>query len=212
VPELASRCAQKRSEISSAEAECRVLKAGPRGNETPGQTTPQALEAAIRAAELDAARAHVQTLQAELKFLQSQHEKQQVCSPVCGLVTTPHVKERIGQLLKEGDLICVIEEPADLELEIMIAEQDLQRVRTGQSVVIKPRALPHNTFQSKVDRIAPVATTGPAQSNVLVYCRLSGSELRPGMSGQARISCGAKPIARVVGNRLLRFLRTEFWW
>lgn len=36
--------------------------------------------------------------------------------------------------------------------------------------------------------------------------------IRPGMTGTARVSCGRSTVARVVGSRALRYLRTEFWW
>jgi len=50
----------------------------------------------------------------ELKDLEGLATKRAVFSPVSGIITTPHLKERRGQYLHEGDLICVVEEPADV--------------------------------------------------------------------------------------------------
>jgi hypothetical protein len=32
------------------------------------------------------------------------------------------------------------------------------------------------------------------------------------MTGHARIDCGSGPVGKVVALRLLRYVRTEFWW
>jgi hypothetical protein len=95
------------------------------------------------------------------------------------------------------------------------------RVQCGQPVRLKARALPFETFRVQVDRIAPTACRTPekaavpgAQGAVTVYCRLekSASAILPGMTGYARIATGQRPLGRIVFDRALRFLRTEFWW
>jgi hypothetical protein len=50
---------------------------------------------------------------------------------------------------------------------------------------------------------------------VPVYCRLTEAPpavLRPGMTGFARISCGERAMGRVLADKALRYVRTEFWW
>src|SRR5262249_46766766 len=150
----------------------------------------------------------------------------QVYSPVAGLVTTPRLKEKIGRYYQEGELICEIEEPENLEAEIALDESDLARVEVGQTVELKCRVLPFQTFHAEVVRIAPRASRaeGPATApkaargelpgTVAVYCRLEGEDttLRPGMTGHARVSCGRRTPGEIAGERILRFLRTEFWW
>jgi multidrug resistance efflux pump len=149
-----------------------------------------------------------------------------VFSPIAGLVTTPHLKEKAGQYLKEGDLICVIEEPSSLEVEIAVTEQEVGRVQPGQVVDLKARALPFATLHAEVSRVAPGAVRGevtpaagaPArtdtQTTVTVYCQLENApeELRPGLTGYARIYCGRRSLGSIALERGLRLLRTEFWW
>jgi hypothetical protein len=88
------------------------------------------------------------------------------------------------------------------------------RVRPGQAVKLKARAMPFQTFRTEVDRIAPAAGKGEAQSNLTVYCRLDNhaASLRPGMSGHARIATGTRSPGLILVDRTLRYLRTEFWW
>src|SRR5205823_1665902 len=114
----------------------------------------------------------------------------------------------------EGDLIAEVEDPSGMEAEIVLQEQEVTRVEVGQRVELKARALPFHGFQGKVDRIATAATRGDLQSTVTVYCRLEdpAAELRSGMSGYARVSCGSRCVGGLLLDRVLRYLRTEFWW
>ena len=134
--------------------------------------------------------------------------------PGRGVITTTRMKDKVGQYVREGDLICVSEEPGDLEAEIAVAEQDIARIQPGQEVALKARALAFDTFRTRVDRIAPAAGPGEGQSCVKVFCRLGDypADLRPEMTGHARIYTGRRPIGAIVVDRALRWLRTEFWW
>ncbi len=137
-----------------------------------------------------------------------------VYSPAGGVVVTPRLKEKIGQYLEGGDLICEIQEPSELEAEIKLAEQDVLQVAVGQAVDLKCRALPFETFRVQVDRIASAAVKGDIQATVTVCCRLENTSgaLQPGMSGYARIYSVRRPIGTIAMDRALRFLWTEFWW
>jgi membrane fusion protein (multidrug efflux system) len=132
---------------------------------------------------------------------------------------TPRLKERVGQFLHEGDLICLVEDPTILRAEVKLPEQEVERVRPGQRVELKARALPFEPFTGTVERLAPAVATdyGPTsagQNTVTVYVAIDGlhDDLKPGMTGHARVNCGRAASGRVLGEKLLRFLRTEFWW
>jgi multidrug efflux pump subunit AcrA (membrane-fusion protein) len=172
------------------------------------------LEAGTRPEEIAAQRARLASFNEELKHLEDQRRKQDVFCPIPGLMTTPRLKEKVGQYLREGDLIAVVEARATLELEIALAEQDVARVRPGQAIRLKARALPYETFTTVVDRVAPSGTRGEAQSSVTVYGRLDHApdDLRTEMTGYARIETGQRPIGTILIDRMLRFVRTEFWW
>jgi multidrug efflux pump subunit AcrA (membrane-fusion protein) len=178
------------------------------------QATLTLLEAGTRPEEIEAERARLARMQDEARYLEEVQARLPIHCPVAGVVTTPRLKEKVGQFVREGDLICVVEDPALLEAEVALAEQDVARVRAGQPVQMKVRALPFDTFTGVVDRIAPAAGHGDVQSTVTLYCRLENDrgELRSGMTGHARVWTGRHSVGRVLCDRLLRFFRTEFWW
>jgi putative peptide zinc metalloprotease protein len=171
------------------------------------------MEAGSRPEEIDAERARLARLEEELRYLTELGVKLAVTSPVAGVITTPRLKEKVGQYLHEGDLIGVVEEPGGLEAEVALPEQDAARVQAGHTVKLKARATPLETVEVPVDRIAPAAGKAEVQSTVTVYCRLGdqAASLRPGMTGHARIVIGRRPPGRIFLDRALRYLCTEFW-
>jgi multidrug resistance efflux pump len=194
--EAETELARRENELADAEATLRLLDAGP------------------RAEEVEAERARMARLQEEAGYLEQLTTRLPVHSSEPGVVTTPRLKEKVGQYLREGELICVVEESACLEVEIALSEEDVGRVQPGQRVALRARTLPFETLSARVDRIAPAAGRGEAQSTVAVYCRLGERrpELRPGMTGYGRVYVGRRPVGGILLDRAVRFLRTECWW
>lgn len=172
------------------------------------------LEAGARPEEIAAERARLARAQEEVHHLEDVRKRLTVCTTGGGVVTTPRLKETVGQYYREGDLICLIEEPNSVEVEITVAEEDVARVAPGQEIALKVRALPFETLSARVVRVAPAAAHGDVQAKVTVYGRLEAcpAELLPGMTGYARIYTGPTTPGNYLGARLLRYLRTEFWW
>src|SRR5262249_19287599 len=115
------------------------------------------LEAGTRPEEVEAERSRLARLQEGARYLETLQARLQVYCPVSGLVMTPALKQKGGQYLKEGDLICEVEDPTVLEAEITLPEQDAADVRPGQAMTLKARALPFETFAGQVTRVAPGA-------------------------------------------------------
>lgn len=236
---LLARQAVSRQEYDAAERDYQVCKsrldqaeAEKRAREAQGTITAEAevtrrsmewaeargalvlLEAGSRPEQLAAACARVDRLAEEEQYLEGLREKQTMLCPVAGLLTTPRLREKTGQFVQQGDLICVVEVPDSVAVEIAIAEQYVERVEAGQTISLKPRALPFGRLAATVIRVAPSTTRIESQSSITVHGRLAqtGPALRPGATGWARIYLGPRPIGEILLQRGLRFLRTEFWW
>ena len=172
------------------------------------------LQAGSRAEQIEAAEAVAARLREELVFLRETSGRLTICSPIAGSITTCRLKEKVGQYIAEGALICEVEDAATLEVIISMNEDQAAKLRSGQHVRLKARSLPFELFEVQVDRIAPRAVAGDVQNAVNVYCRLDDPEgkLRSGMTGHARIVCGRDSAASLLTKKVLRFIRTEFWW
>jgi putative peptide zinc metalloprotease protein len=226
--------AEERKRKAIAENELKQIEAAKRSREAEGvivfegelarrekeladtKATLKLLEAGNRPEDIDAERARRARLAEEFNFLKELETKAEVSTPVGGLVTTPRLKEKSGQHLEKGELICVIEDLSSLEAEIAVSEQDASRIASGEAVSLKPRSQPYLTLRSQVERIAPAATLAEKATHgtVTVYCRLDNADgtLRSGMTGFGRIHHQKRPLGLIALDRAQRYLRTEFWW
>ena len=215
------------SQIAEAEADRRVKEAnGLRNVEAEisrreqeladAESQLDLLQAGTRPEEIAAEVARQEQLQEQLRFLNSQQEKLIVRSTVSGVVATPRMHEKIGQLATQGLTICAIENGSKSRVEIAVGEDDVLGVTSGQQVILKARALPFDTFEATVEHIATAATQqSPKQRNVLVvHCELNNQDgrLHSGMTGFGRIFRGNRTLGNVMLSKAMRYLRTEFWW
>jgi multidrug resistance efflux pump len=174
------------------------------------------MEAGTRQEEIEAEQARDARLQEELSYLLGMQSRLLVTSSQAGVVTTPRMNEKIGQYVREGELLCIVEELDVMEAEIALDEQRLERVKAGQPVFVKLRTAPLATYAARVERVGSAAVKSDArdpQAHVTVYCRLDqcAADLRPGMTGYARVSTGRRPLGKILADHAIRMLRTEFW-
>ena len=155
------------------------------------------LELGTRPQEVEAERARLARLREEARYLEELRDRLQIFCPVDGLITTPRLKEKVGQYFKEGDLICSVDRLSQVEVEIALDEQDVPHVGEGSPVHLNARAFPARPFQGEVARIAPATRkeqsgdpTRPAPPSrpdapgtITVYATVhDGEDLQAGMT------------------------------
>lgn len=178
------------------------------------RATLNLMEAGTRPELLEAKRAELERVREELAYLQQTKERQTLRSPIHGTIVTPDLHMKKGTFLQEGELFCEVVDASRVKVEIAVPEHAAARVKQGQPIEVKPRALPYQTFEGTVDRIAPVVDQSETNSTARIYCWIENhnQHLRPGMSGYARVYLGTRPLGAVLLDRLSRFVRREFWW
>lgn len=182
------------------------------------------LEAGSRPEEIDAAKAKLARLREELKFLNDERTKLAIRAPISGVVSTPRMHEKSGQMIPKGGLVCTIENVSTANIEITVLEEDVVGLEAGQRVRLKARSLPFETAEAEVRRVSPTiaatAAVAPGQPpastppTFTVYCRIPNDDgrLKAGMTGFAKILRDRKPLGNVVVGKVLKYVRTEFWW
>ncbi len=178
------------------------------------EATLKLMEAGSRQAEIEAAQAQLARLREQEENLDQLAARLVIQCPISGVVTTARLRERLGQFLHPGDLVCVVEDLQRMEIEIQLSEQDVNATCVGQVVELRARAMPHKKFEARVSRLGAAAAKGDAQSTVTIYCEIDNpdSELRSGMTGFARVFTGRRPLGTIAADRVLRFFRTQYWF
>src|SRR6267143_549336 len=195
---------------------------------------PALLVAGTRPEEIDAAEAEIARLQAQRDYLAEQLRLVDVATPISGVITTPtrQLRDMIGRQVNKGDLIAEVHELNIITAEIAVPEKEIGDVRVGQSVFVKVRAYPEQTFSGAVTSIAttvngsskatavgatpsaatPQSTT-ETERTILVSTELDNTShlLKSEMTGKAKIYCGGRSIFDLIVRRLARTIRVELW-
>jgi len=144
------------------------------------------------------------------------------------------------QAVKQGDLIAKVYDIETVDVQTPVSEKDIADIRIGQEVVLKTRAYPDQTFFGTVMAIGTTVqdissstsssfasssggsqggssrTSAPAAwpvNTVLVTTRIKNESLllKPGMTGNIKVSCGQRRVFDLVTRRLARTIKVEFW-
>lgn len=175
----------------------------------------------------------------EIHELRGKVQKLQVLSPISGTILTPHLEEKQGDYLHEGDLLCEIGGMEEAMVRILVPEAEVSDIRTDQAVELKVHAYPHLVFAGKVTELSPwkmETLENPALSSRLggqvpsrpdflkgqevplypifqVVIRVGNPDrlLRPGMTGLAKVHCGRQPLASHLWRRIQQILKPRLF-
>ncbi|WP_447987457.1 efflux RND transporter periplasmic adaptor subunit [Nitrospira sp. Nam74] len=172
--------------------------------------------AGSRQEDIDATRAEIARLEARRDHLEEQLGLLRVIAPHPGVITTPRIKEKVGQLISKGDLIAEVHDLRMIEAEIAMPEQEIADLAVGEAVRLKARGYPSETFSGTVTAIAPAASDRQdlPDSKILRVRTLIENRsmlLRSEMTGNAKIYCGKRSILELLTRRIVRYIRVEFW-
>jgi hypothetical protein len=127
---------------------------------------------------------------------------------------TSDVVGKVGHYYEQGDFILEVANASVMEADIIISEKYRNHIAPGQRVVLKIHTQPYQTLETQVERISPAVEKDGQENVAKLYGTLEGHhrDIWPGMSGYARIYLKRRPLGSILFDRVMRFIRTEFWW
>jgi RND family efflux transporter MFP subunit len=136
------------------------------------------------------AQATMELHQAEVDLYREKVAKAQLRAPIAGVVITPKVEEKVGQLLRLGDPFCEVVNTERLAVDMNVPETDVGWVRSGAKVALKLNALPTETLLGNVERVSPQTITAENEQFFVTRAFFPNPSrgARPGMAGQAKIT------------------------
>lgn len=165
-------------------------------------------------AEAALALSRLEEAQAQLALVDAQLKRSQLKAPFDGIVIQGDLSQSIGAPVKQGDTLMTVASTQRFRVVIDIDEADIARVRGGQSGHIALSALPWDALDLKVARITPLGVAREGRNIFEVqadFTQAPSADIRPGLTGQAKVVVGWRPLlwswTRPLVNRL-RFL----WW
>jgi RND family efflux transporter MFP subunit len=128
--------------------------------------------------------------QAEVDLYSEKVDKTQLRAPIDGVIVTPKVEEKVGQMLKMGEAFCEVVDEDRMAVEMNVPETDVQWLYPGANVALKLNALPTQTVVGQVERVSPQTITAENEQFFITRAVFPnpGHAARAGMAGQAKIT------------------------
>ncbi|MDD3896549.1 MAG: efflux RND transporter periplasmic adaptor subunit [Candidatus Peribacteraceae bacterium] len=149
------------------------------------------LRAGTRKSDIDAARAQLNQMYAQLQRARERYADTVIFAPISGTITKVNLKE--GELLSTSfasDAAITMLGDAPYRVQVFVAEIDIPKVQVSQSGSIALDAFPGRKFDLIVSEIDPAATSVDGVSKYRVKMDFDGGQddaLKIGMTGDAEI-------------------------
>lgn len=143
------------------------------------------------------ARLRMEMYAAEEALYRERVEKATLRATINGIVVTPKVEEKVGQLLQRGDLFCELVEPDRMAAEMNVAETQAPLIQPGSRMALKLNAYPTETFVGQVERVSAQTVAAEGEQFFVMRAVFDNPEglARAGMAGRGKISAaGGWPI------------------
>ena len=165
-------------------------------------------QAAITAAQVQAARSSVRQREAALAQAQTNLSRTRITSPVDGIVIKRAVErgQTVAASLQAPELFVIAQNLRDMRVEVSVDETDVGRIRPGQAARFTVDAFPGETFDGQVDQVRKAAI---AANNVVTYVAAvhfanRDGRLLPGMTANVRVVTEQRDGVLKVPNAALR--------
>jgi putative peptide zinc metalloprotease protein len=163
--------------------------------------------------EIEAARAELKRLQAELARQEERLLRTRLVSPISGRLEQLNLADLTGKYLDDGDLYTAIIDDRVLRAEIEVPESDLPLVAIGDRARLKLWAYPDRILVGEVVDIEPAVERKDFGHVSRVHVRVPNEDgvYRAGMTGYGKLSGQLESVALAFTHRLVRFFSVEVW-
>lgn len=153
----------------------------------------------------------------EAEMLQRQIDKSEIKAPMDGQVLQVSgaldLDERIGSTVEVGEQLVLIGDRDDLEVQIFVADRDIQNVWEGQKGTLATAASPKDKTPIRVTRIVEAAEAQQGKNVFTVYAEpLEDRKYwRPSGTGEVRLDVREEPLMWQWTHRLVDWVRLKLW-
>jgi multidrug efflux pump subunit AcrA (membrane-fusion protein) len=151
--------------------------------------------------------------QALLTLAEMQLDRSRLVAPFDGVVIKGDLGENLGAPVQKGEVLLVLSPSDSYRLIVEVDEADIAAVRPGQRGELALAARPESPLPFTTRRIVPVATAADGRNYFEVEAAPTEvqANLRPGLSGVAKIEVGRRSLGWLLFHRAAGWLRLALW-
>lgn len=141
---------------------------------------------AISQQQYEEVKLNYQSTQANLTNIEQQLKYSTARSPMAGIIKEIKVEE--GSFASAGTLIATVVDIDKLKMVVKVGEQEVIKIKNGQSVEITTEVYPNTIFEGKVTLISVQADAGRKYEVEIELPNPKKMPLKPGMYGTVKIN------------------------
>jgi RND family efflux transporter MFP subunit len=158
-------------------------------------------------------RIEIEQVNREISFSEDQLGRTKLRAPVEGVIITPRIEEKTGQLVRKGEEFCEVANVNKVRAQVAIDESDLSYLKTGQKIALKMNSYPTTKFYGTVKHLGSELTGNESRRYYILEAEIENPEeqLKSGMVGKAKVETGYRSIGYVLLHSPVRFLWKKIW-
>lgn len=173
----------------------------------------QLVRSGATADEIAAAEAKLSSLQQQRAIEADKVARTEVRMPFDGNILTLHLKDRTNSYLDKGQPLATVEYIGTVTAEIDIPESDVQYVKPGAKVRVRPTAYFNQQFEGTVTLLDRNVTKEETGSTLKVIATIDNHDgrLNTGMTGVGKIEGETMPVWKAFSQAIIRFMKVQVW-
>lgn len=132
--------------------------------------------------------ANMKALEAQVAQQEAVIAKKTIHAPFSGRLGVRNIN--LGQYVNPGDNIVTLQTLNPIFIDFFIPQQEITRIKLGQTVEVTSDAYPHHVFTGKITTINPAADVSTRNINIQATIINPKEQLLPGMFAHVKIIIG----------------------
>lgn len=150
----------------------------------------------VSKAEFDALNTQYQTQKSKRDLALTTFNYTNIKTAKSGFIAERHIDG--GALLSVGTPIVTVVGIDTVFIELSVSERDYINISAGKKAIVRAEAIPNETFEGTVHRVAPFFRTGSRTALVEVALKNDKQLLKPGMSARVSITLEENDSAQAI--------------
>lgn len=157
--------------------------------------------------------AQLRQAEAQLALVERQLSRIEVAAPFDGLIVSGDPTQRLGDVLKKGEVVYQIAPLNAYRLKVRIPETRVADLKVGMQGTMQLSSIPGLALSLQVERIHPFTERRDGQSFFVAEAAIEGdlAQVRPGMEGIATIAIDRRNLFGIWTRRLADWMRVAWW-
>lgn len=157
--------------------------------------------------------AQIRQIEAQLNLVDGKLTRVRLLAPFSGIVVSGDLSQALGSPVEHGQVLFQVAPLDSYRVMLNVDERDIGEIEAKQRGRVALTGLPNETIALSTVRVLPVSVAEDGSNFFRVEAALeeTGSLLRPGMEGVAKIDVEPRKLIWIWSHTLIDWLRLSLW-